>query len=214
MLTPNAAIMRRRWNLPVGKTHVVYNAVDTRLFFPRQESIDDSGPLRLLFVGKYWKRKGLCETLGAVEMLGQQVTLNVAGLSGKESPLLQVVSSLGLGERVRFFGVLPRAQMAQLYRDSDVLLLPSHREALGVAALEGMASGLPVIATQVGGIPEIVDHETTGLLVPVHSSEAIAAAVRRLLDVHFRMQLGRQGRERALNFSVDRLVTRLGQLYS
>ena len=96
----------------------------------------------------------------------------------------------------------------------DVFTYPSLHEGMGSAILDAMEFGLPVVATHVDGIPDIVEQEVTGLLVPPADSEALATAlVRTCRDRHFRESLGRRGKERAANFSRERMVERYIELY-
>lgn len=101
-----------------------------------------------------------------------------AGAGSLHAALVARAAALGLGEVVRFLG--PVADVADLLAAADVLVMPSHQEGLGVAALEAMAAGVPVIASRVGGVPEAVADGTTGILVPPGDARALADAVTRL----------------------------------
>lgn len=121
---------------------------------------------------------------------------------------------LALGDRVRLFGF--RGPSARYLRAIDVLVSPSLWEALPYAPIEALACGVPVVATAVGGVPEIVDHGKTGLLVPPAAPGALAAAVSRLLgDRRLREDMGRRGRAVALErFGVERMVDQIEALYA
>jgi glycosyltransferase involved in cell wall biosynthesis len=99
-----------------------------------------------------------------------------------------------LGVEARFVGF--QKNVPQWLTGSDVAVVPSHVEPLGNATLEAMSYALPVIGSTAGGIPEMVVHEQTGLLVPPRSPEPLAAALRRLLDSAARVRLGKQARQR------------------
>ena len=113
-----------------------------------------------------------------------------------------------LGEAVRFLGA--RDDMPDLYAASDAVVLPSWSEALPTALMEAAAAGRPVVATRVGGIPEVVEHDRTGLLVPPGDAAALADAVVRLVDDPPRAQAwGAAARTRAReSFGIDRQVQR------
>jgi glycosyltransferase involved in cell wall biosynthesis len=108
--------------------------------------------------------------------------------------LQQRANGLGIGDSVRFMGF--RRDIADLLACLDVFVLSSFSEGLSLTLLEAAAMGLPVVATRVGGNPEVVQHEQTGLLVPSDVPEAMASALARLLqDPSERLRLGNQGRE-------------------
>jgi len=122
----------------------------------------ESVPFLLAFVGTNWRIKGLDVLLQAVARLaGRDVRLTVAGsneLTGNR-PFVRLAGRLGLADRVTFAGRLDRPALAELLARSDALVLPSRQEALGVSVLEALAAGVAVIATDVGGIPEIIREE-------------------------------------------------------
>ncbi len=108
----------------------------------------------------------------------------------------------GTASRVRFLGLLSRAALIDVYQRADVLVIPSVcAEPFGLPVAEGMACGLPCVASKAGGIPELVQHEVTGLLVERGDAAGLAGALRRLqLDSATRERFGRLGRQRAEQF--------------
>src|SRR5438046_1744842 len=119
---------------------------------------------------------------------------------------------LGLGEDVRFLGKVD--DVAELLRGSDLFLLPSETESFGLAALEAMACGVPVIASAVGGLPEVVVHGETGFLTPKGDVEAmIAHGLRVLRDGDLQARMREAAARRALEFAADRIVPRYEQVY-
>jgi glycosyltransferase involved in cell wall biosynthesis len=115
--------------------------------------------------------------------------------------------------RVRFLGF--RSDVPDLLGAADVFALPSRNEGLPLSVLEAMAEGLPVVATPVGGVPELVRDGTDGLLVPVEDDAALATAIARLADdAGLRAAMGAAGRDRARGeFSFDRMTERYERLY-
>jgi len=119
---------------------------------------------------------------------------------------------LKLGRDVRFLGKVDR--VADVLRGSDLFLLPSEEESFGLAALEAMACGVPVIASRVGGLPEVVVDGETGYLVPVGALEEMAErAIGVLRDGALQQRMSRRAAERAGDFSVERVVPQYEQLY-
>jgi glycogen(starch) synthase len=132
----------------------------------------------LAFAGRLGPQKGLdvaLEALGGVP----DVTLAIAGGGRDRAALERRAQGLGLGERVRFLGPLPREGVLRLFRAADASLLPSAWENFPHTVVEALAVGTPVIATRVGGVPEVVRDGENGLLVPAGDQEALAAAIRR-----------------------------------
>jgi glycosyltransferase involved in cell wall biosynthesis len=110
-----------------------------------------------------------------------EATLTIAGSGPLAGSLQALVESLGLTAAVRFTGRLDREAMAQAYRQADIALNPSLVDNMPNSILEALASGLPVVSTRVGGVPFIVEHERTALLVPPGIPEAMAEAILRLM---------------------------------
>ena len=107
--------------------------------------------------------------------------LSVAGSGPLREELEQLAATLGVADRVRFTGRLDRDQMAALYREADLSLNPSHVDNMPNSVLESLASGVPVVSTDVGGVPFIVEHGRTALLVPANDAQAMGAAALQLL---------------------------------
>ena len=140
----------------------------------------------------------------------------LAGGDGMKAALEDRVATLGLRDRVRFPGRLSHAEVVSMLADLDVFVMPSRREAWGVAAAEASASGLPVIATRVGGIPEIVVDGETGILVPPDDADALALALARVIaDPGLRARLGVAGRRLVVaEYRWDECVDRMEAVYA
>lgn len=184
-----------------GPLAVIPNGVDGKRFAPgrttlRQEwGIADTDVVFLL-PRRLVEKNGVIWFARALGELGQGPWRAVITGDGPEAGEMRaVLSSAGLLDRCLFLGAIPNDRMPDVYRASDVAVLPSLSEATSIAGLEAMASGLPIIGTSVGGIPEIVTHGQTGLLVPPRSAEALAQAMRELLaDETKRRDYGLAGR--------------------
>jgi glycosyltransferase involved in cell wall biosynthesis len=183
---------------PRGRYRVVPNVVDTETFHPGDGG-RRPGLLRLLNVAALAPKKrheDLLDALARLRERGVAATLDVIGEGERLGPLQQQAAWLGLGDAVRFLGPRPPAEVAEAMRAADVFVLPSRFENLPVVLLEAMATGLPVVATTVGGVPEIVD-EAAGALVPAGDvaalADGIAAVAARDFDA---AALARRARER------------------
>jgi glycosyltransferase involved in cell wall biosynthesis len=130
------------------------------------------------------------------------------------SHLKEQISRLNVGDSVEFLGASPQRELPRWYRDADVSIFPTVcNDASPLAPAEAMSSGIPVVASRIGGLPEIVTHEETGLLVPPDNPAALASAIIRLLeDENLRRSMGEAGRKRALqNFAWGKIAQDLIQ---
>jgi glycosyltransferase involved in cell wall biosynthesis len=150
---------------------------------------EEATPPHILYAGRLSPEKGVEELLSAARGL----ELVIAG----DGPLRDRVPGA--------LGFVPHDELQRLYGRAAVVACPSRREGFGVACLEAMAHGRPVVATDVGGLRDLVVHGETGLVVPAGNGEALRHALERLLgDRELRRTLGLAGRERALErFSWD-----------
>lgn len=168
-------------------------------------------------VARLIQRKGHLVLLEAVrdvvDQIAAPVALWIVGKGPIEAGLRQKVAELGLEDRLHFTG--ERHDVPAILREADVFVLASDAEGLGLVLLEAMAASLPVVATRVGGIPEIVVDGETGLLVAAGASAELAAGLGRLCsDGSLRRQLGRRGRKRvAREFSQERMAREVLRVY-
>jgi glycosyltransferase involved in cell wall biosynthesis len=172
----------------------------------------------LLFFGEIARHKGVFELAQAFARVAAAfpgLQLVYAGTGRAVAETRELTARLGLGERAEFTGWLEAERKRAVLAGATIFVLPSYVEGMPMALLEAMSWGLPVIATPVGGVPEIVTHEVDGLLVPPGDVEALAAAVARLMsEPQLRERLGRAARETvATRFSLDSAVERLLGIY-
>jgi glycosyltransferase involved in cell wall biosynthesis len=137
----------------------------------------------------------------------------IAGHGSMREDLEREISRLGCAERVKLLGRIDHTD--QLIWASDIFAMPSLKEGLGVAALEAMASALPVVASDVGGLREVVEDDRTGIIVPPANPEKIELAIDRLAhSEHLRLQMGAAARTRAMeNYSIEQMAARTLALY-
>ncbi|MBM3985672.1 MAG: N-acetyl-alpha-D-glucosaminyl L-malate synthase BshA [Planctomycetes bacterium] len=202
-----------------GAVAVIPNFVDQRRFRPRvdermrRELGGGRAPL-LLHTSNYRPLKRAADTVDVLARLPQRDALLVLVGDGPDLPLLRErAERAGVAGRLRLLGEVPDAETATAA--CDVALLPSSSESFGLAALEAMACGLPVVASRVGGLPEVVVHGETGFLEPVGDTAAMAADVQRLLDdPDLRRAQGAAAlRRTSAAFSLERCVSLHEELY-
>lgn len=152
---------------------------------------------RLIAVGRLVRRKGFEHLLAALARLPSRVRLEVVGDGPRAGPLEDLAAELGVAGRVTWPGFLDRAEILQRMRRADAFVLSSLHEGLGIVVQEAMFAGLPIVATDNGGQTDLVTDGENGLLVPVGDAEAIASAVRTLMeDAELRQTMGRRSRAR------------------
>ncbi len=196
------------------------NGIDCRPFatLPTVRSYPDT-PLRLLYVGRLAREKGLYESLQAVRLaheLGVDVRLVVAGSGPEEARLKRYAQALSIASRVTFAGPVFGSDKVKLMAGSDVMLLPSYAEGLPYALLEAMAAGLPMIATPVGAIPDVMTDGIHGFIVPPHDGKAIAEALAVMAGDREQLSwMSRASRRRIrAAFSIERLAAELALHYA
>ncbi|HET7743682.1 MAG TPA: glycosyltransferase [Gaiellaceae bacterium] len=213
-----------RWS---EKLVLLHCGVDTSLFRPPDppQTMSSETRLEILCVGTLYEVKGQTHLIEACRLLAEQGVDFVCHLVGDgpdEAKLRAQVEAAGLGERVVFTGPQPRAEVARLMRSADVLVLPSvgdsqgRREGIPVCLMEAMSCGVPVLASRMTGIPELVKDGQTGVLVPPGDPVQLANALAGLhSDPPLRLRLGAAGRETILRgFDLDANTEELAALFA
>jgi colanic acid/amylovoran biosynthesis glycosyltransferase len=212
--------------VPVDRTQLHYIGVDTAAF--ESQGVDTaSEPARLviLHVARLVEKKGTAYLLEAFAKIAAQhprAELVVIGTGPLAGSLGQRAAKLGIGARVRWLGAQPHAAVRDWLRRAAVLCLPSctaangDSEGLGLVLLEAAASGVPVVATRHGGIPEAVEDGSTGYLVPERDAAALGAALDALLaGDSLRARMGQHARRLVRErFDLRRQTARLEHLYA
>jgi glycosyltransferase involved in cell wall biosynthesis len=171
---------------------------------------------RLLFVGRLNRQKGIELLLHALSRIpNQAMHLDVVGDGEDRDKLEQLALALGVGERVRWHGTLPQDKLAEFYRRAAALVVPSVGEGLGLVAVEAQLCETPVVAFDSGGIPDVVQHDRTGVLVGNIDAAALAAALVSLVERDDRgAALGAAGRLHALaTFAPESVARRYADIY-
>ena len=196
--------------LPVKKIDVLYNGVDVANF-PIRDSKPQKLPLRVGVVARLVERKGHRFLLEAMARLGDdgecpEFSLDVVGDGPAGEDLKGLTERLGLSARVNFLG--DTGDIPSVLSKMDVFVLPSTYEAFPVSLLEAMSSGVAVLATDVDGVPELIDHGVTGVLVPPCDVGKLATALKGLLaDDDMRDTLARAGASHVRSgFTLEHMV--------
>jgi glycosyltransferase involved in cell wall biosynthesis len=205
--------------VPEQQLMLLPNGVDLRAFAHVKTVVSRAEqPLRMVYVGRIAREKGLYETLQGVRLaleLGVDARLVVAGQGAEEARLARYAQALGISSRVTFAGPVSGRDKVALLAGADVTILPSYSEGMPYALLEAMAAGVPVIATPVGAIPDVVTDETHGCLVPPRDGKAMAQAIAYMAADRERLAMMSRAcrlRIRAA-YSIQRLAAELAMQY-
>jgi glycosyltransferase involved in cell wall biosynthesis len=166
---------------PTGRCEVLLRGVDQTRFFPSSQL---SAEPRVLFVGNIVKAKGVFDLLltwAQVKCALPNASLTMVGPDRTKGLFSREALSLGVDSSITLTGPLPLPAVANLMRQSRLLCLPSYAEGTPNCVMEALSCGLPVVATRVGGIPDIVEHEKTGLLIAKGDAKGLASALVTLL---------------------------------
>jgi glycosyltransferase involved in cell wall biosynthesis len=198
----NKAHLEKMTGQPI---ELIYHGLDLQQIRLEDVRRERARPPLILSVGQLKEKKGFPVLLRACQILiknGAEFQCEIIGDGPDRSSLERLWHDLGLEDTVTFAGAKPNTAVMNRYIDASIFVLPcviasnDDRDGIPNVLLEAMANELPIISTPVSGIPEIVQHEVTGLLSKPGDEESLAAAIDRLLyDPRLRMALGRRGRE-------------------
>ena len=218
----SADYLRKSVPAAAQKIFRIYNGLDLGLF---RAARPQDGPVKMLSVGRLIKKKGfpdLIRACGRLHQSGKQFQCEIVGTGPDGAELENQIKEAGLSGTVRLVGSRSQAGLVELLAQTQIFVFPAIRERSGdsdnlpTVIIEAMASGLPVVATRVAGIPEIVAENQNGLLVDEQSPDQLARALGRLIDdPALRQQFGTKSRLRAdQTFRLDKTVAELRDLFA
>ena len=201
---------------PNGRCEVILRGVDQTLFFPSEKLSADP---HIVFVGHIVEAKGVFDLLSAwtrVSHVCPNASLTMIGQDLTGGRFLHEAGLAGVARSIKLTGAIPLQTVADLMRQSRIFCLPSHGEGTPNSVMEALSCGLPVVATDVGGIPDIVEHEKTGLLVSKGDVENLANSLVSLLNDYNRcVDIGKAAQLFARDhLDARKTVRRLVELYS
>lgn len=223
----NRSQVANRCSLPVEDISLIHcgvNLTELKVELHEQEEPTSEFPLRILSVGSLVSKKGhtyLVEACHLLRKRGLAFTCSIIGGGPGESALRNQIEALDLKTQVKLLGARSHPEIINAYHEHDVFVLASvvapsgDRDGIPVVLMEAGAIGLPLISTEVSGIPELVRHGQTGLLVPPADPEALAEAIMTLAnDPIMRSQLGNNARKLVeKEFSIDSNADRMAELF-
>lgn len=197
--------------LKARRFEVIPNVVDTTLFAPRGSERNG----RLLAVGLLYEAKGYDVLLGAIAKLaerGRRIDLDIVGDGPGRADYEAAARSLGVSDRVVFHGLLPKPEVARMMQAAELFVLASRYDNNPVVVIEALASGLPVVATGVGGVPELVT-EANGRLALPGDSLSLADELGAALDAIASFDRGELARRARESYGMEAIAARLADLY-
>jgi len=215
-----AARTKSLYSIPETKIYIIPNGIDTTIFCPSPNNINIgySNPTKkFLFVGKLDPRKGILVLLKAFAKalkLNPSIELDVIGSGMQMEEAKKACQNMSISNHVHFLGKRKDNEIVEAYRSAYAVCMPSFQEGQGITALEAQACGTPVIASDVGGLPEAVVKGKTGILVTSGDSDALAVTILDLVkNLEKRNKLGENALEWSREFHWDIKLNKAFELY-
>lgn len=203
--------------LGVRRVEIIPNGVDLNKFTNRREVISNQSEFTILSVGRLEKIKGhryLIESLVDIKSVVPHARLVVVGDGSGRDRLEAQTRNLKLSDSVEFIGAVPHDQLSEFFARADIFVMPSLSEGFGITAIEAMAAGVPLVASRVGGLLDIIEDGKNGIFTEAKDSGGIARAVLSLYNNQdIARSLASNGVERAKEYSWDRVASEVGHLY-
>lgn len=221
----------RGWSIPVGlspavqktisqfykmdkaQIPVIYNGIDLSRCIPK-ENYSLSKPISLLHIGRFNQQKnhlGLLRAFAEIQKMFPNSRLDLVGEGELRPDVEAEAARLGLQNRVRFLG--SQSNVYPLLHQADVFLLPSEFEGMPMTLIEAMGTGLPIVATAVGGVPDMLTDGTSALLTPCDPDAVARACVSLLEREELRQQLGQAAKEQSVRFSAGFMAQEYVKVY-
>ena len=204
-------------SMTTGDISVIYNSLNEMFFSIEKNEMSN----RILFVGGIEERKGLhilIDAIAAVKKIIPDVKLHIVGGVRKASyydSLSYQIFNLGLQESISFKSHLSDSELMQEYSEAALFVLPSKEESLGVVLLEAMATGTPIVASRIGGIPDVIEDGQNGYLVEYGDSQTMASSIIELLsDKKLREKMGVKGKVMAKKYVPYKIAMEHLNLYN
>lgn len=216
---------------PDRQVSYIPNGVDVERFKPdanlraevRRELSIDRSEVVVLCARRFTPKNGVIDFAHSLRFLkseSERVTILFAGNSMEmsdtyEKETLGAILRSGLGHRTRLLGSVPNSEMHRLYAAADLSVLPSLKEATSISGLESMATGVPMVGTNVGGIPDLIEHGRDGLLVSPGDPRELGSAISRLIcNPSMRVEFGDKARQKAVaRFAWKEIVRQTLEVY-
>lgn len=221
VITPSAELRQTTQEITSAPVEEIPNGVDVNKFVPNEkeeleiEGYKTEGKFIVLSTRRFVPKNGMKYLVRSVKHANDDVLFLMLGDGPEQSHLKSWLQEQDLQNQAAILGEVPNEDIAKYYKLSDISVLPSLKEAISISGLESMACGTPVIGTNVGGIPELIDHGTNGLLVEPKDPEAIGNAVNHLSNSpDLLTNMGEKAREKIVaDYSWKAITQKTENLY-
>lgn len=214
-IASSKAVAEEFYGLGVGKVKIIPNGVDLNIFSNKRK--DSSNKCTLLTVGRLEKVKGHSHLINAFSEIIKEIPrarLVVIGDGSERKNLERQAMGLGLSDYIEFKGEVEHDQLPPFFNQADVFIMPSLSEGFGIVAIEAMASGLPVIASRVGSLVDIIEHKVTGFTIEPKNSRAIREYVINILkDKDLHRRISDNASRYARKYSWDTIAQKMTVIY-
>jgi glycosyltransferase involved in cell wall biosynthesis len=207
-------LLQLKYGLPPDRCAYIPNGVEPRFLVPRTYAQREN--LRLLYPGTWLDQRGIFYLRDALRNLAPQIPQMTLTIAGPGVPAEEILRFFGedLAPRIEVRPMVPAERMPQLYLEHDVFVFPSLMEGLPTVLTEAMASGMPVITTETCGMPDVVENDFNGLLIPPADAPALESAILRLADSPgLRQRLGEAARDSMQRHTWERAGRQLEALF-
>lgn len=202
-----------RFGIAENKIKVIYNFIDVTALTNDNLANKKEEPEYILYFGRLSQEKGIGILLDALAKVNGVINLKIVGAGLERKNLELRIKNLELENSVKFPGW--QTNLKDVYDSIDILLLPSEEESFPQAVLESMSYGVPVIASDVGGISEVVEHQKTGLLIKSKSPESFADTILSISQDHYCYHhFSENSKTKATEFSVEKMINAIDKIYS
>lgn len=206
--------VEREYKLSSNQVPMIYNGIDLSKCIPKKDYKVQDNKLRILHIGRFSEQKnhiGLIESFKVVNDLAPNTELKLIGTGKLENQIKDKVKELGLENSVEFLGL--KSDVYTYLHQADIFVLPSHWEGMPITLIEALSSGLPIVASNVGGIPDIIIDNKTGVIVDVNKKEIAEGILKLVNSSELREKLGRAALKDSIRFSSTNMTNQYLDIY-
>ncbi len=204
----------KEYGISENQVPMVYNGIDLKKCMPKKDYCSKRKVTNILHIGRFSEQKnhiGLIESFKLLHDKAPNTVLKLIGTGELEKNVKDIVAELNLNDCVEFLGL--QSNVYSHLNNADIFVLPSLWEGMPMTLIEAMGTGLPIVATGVGGVPDMIENNVTGLLVDIDKEQIAEALLKLINDGNLRQKLGNNARISSERFSVKEMARGYAKLY-